>query len=777
MLRLFSRNLFVFLAAPLAGFLFFLPNLLKGTIPIPGDALLGLYHPWRDVSYHGFNKGKFPVKNPLITDPILQTYPWRKIVIDNFKQLQLPLWNPHSFSGQPLLANVQSAPFQIFNLLFLLFPFKLAWGFQIILPLVLGAFFMSLFLKSLNLSNEAVIFGSIILPFSGFFVAWGQWGTVISSAIWLPLILFTINKLYRSVRPLWLLVLVFSASQSIFSGHIQTSIYVLAVSILFACFLFAKSRKIPPILFTLIGLVLGIMISAIQIIPTLEFVKLSARSLDQSYFQGRQDWFLPLQNLIQLFVPDFFVNPATYNYWGIWNYGEFVSFIGVIAVSFAILGFFAKKRQSTFFIFLLFLSLILALENSISKIPYFFNIPFVSSMQPSRIIFLAIFSLCVLCAFGFEVFLKSKEKIKLFLLPLSIFVFIFLLAITAFFLSSAFPLFEDMTASRIVFRNIIIPGFATLFLMGIFSLKFLRFPKKLIILAIFTVTIFELFRFTNKFLPFSQSKLIFPGTETTTFLANQQKPFRVLATDRRIFGGNSLSAYGIETVQGYDPLFLKDYSRLISSWNENKKVDAGNFNRIITPQNYQSPISNLLNVKYVASFDDISQTGFKKIFQEGETKIFANENAFGRAFLVNEIIKVKDKDAELEKLFEENTNLETVAFSSEINFPKKKTIDTGTIRFESYSDQQFTFKVNVLEEAPLVISNIYYPGWKAYINGEQTPIYRVNYLLQAIIVPSGENSVEFKFLPRSFYNGFYISAGSLAFTILIAFLIWRKRFQ
>ena len=218
MKKLFSRNLFL-LVAPLVVFLFFLPNLLRGKIPIGGDALLGLYHPWRDVSYQGFNEGKFPVKNPLITDPVLQTYPWRKIVLENLRQGKLPLWNPYNFSGQPLLANVQSAPFQIFNFLFLLFPFKLAWGFQIILPLVLGAFFMSLFLKSLKLSNEAVIFGSILLPFSGFFVAWGQWGTVVASAIWLPLILLSINKLCRKLHPLWFLVLVFSTSQSFLSGH------------------------------------------------------------------------------------------------------------------------------------------------------------------------------------------------------------------------------------------------------------------------------------------------------------------------------------------------------------------------------------------------------------------------------------------------------------------------------------------------------------------------------------------------------------------------------
>ena len=775
MKKLFSRNLFVFLAAPLAVFLFFLPNLLKGTIPIPGDALLGLYHPWRDVSYHGFNKGKFPVKNPLITDPILQTYPWRKITLENLKEFKLPFWNPYSFSGQPLLANVQSAPFQIFNILFLILPFKTAWGLQIILPLILGSFFMSLFLKSLKLSNEAVIFGSILLPFSGFFVAWSEWGTVISSAIWLPLILFTINKLYRSVRPLWFLVLVLSASQSIFSGHIQTSIYVLAASILFACFLFAKSRKIPPILFTLIGLALGIAISAIQIIPTLEFVKLSARSLDQAYFQGRQDWFLPLQNLVQLFVPDFFGNPATYNYWGVWNYGEFVSFIGVVATSFAILGVFAKTKQIAFFIFLLFLSLALALPNSISKIPYFFNIPFLSSMQPSRIIFLVIFSLCVISAFGFETFLKSKEKIKLLLPPVLIFAIVFLLIIASIFYASIFPLYENIPTSRIAFRNLIIPSFVALFLTAVFALKILRFPRTLIILAIFTLAIFELFRFANKFLPFSKLESVFPETKLTTFLVAQEKPFRLLSTDRRIFDGNTASVYKIETVQGYDPLFLKDYAQLVSSWNENKAVDAGNFNRIITPQNYDSQIVNLLNVKYVASFDDISQTGFKKIFQEGETKIFANENAFGRAFLVNEIIKVENKDAELQKMFEESTNFKTTAYSSEIGFAKQG--GRGKISFETYSDQGISLNVLADQESPLVISNIYYPEWKAYINGERTPIYRVNYLLQAIIVPSGENAVEFKFLPRSFYNGFYISAGSLAFTILITFLIWRKRFQ
>ena len=126
-------------------------------------------------------------------------------------------------------------------------------------------------------------------------------------------------------------------------------------------------------------------------------------------------------------------------------------------------------------------------------------------------------------------------------------------------------------------------------------------------------------------------------------------------------------------------------------------------------------------------------------------------------------------------MFEESTNFKTTAYSSEISFAKQG--GGGKISFETYSDRGMSLNVLADQESPLVISNIYYPGWKAFINGKNVPIYRVNYLLQAVIVPAGESLVEFKFLPRSFYNGFYISVGSLAFTISITFLIWRKRFQ
>ena len=146
MRRLSFRFIYPLLITCLLSFLFFLPKLVQGKVPIPADDLLGLYHPWRDISVADYNPGKFPAKNPLITDPVLQTYPWRLTAINNFKEGNWPLWNPYNFSGQPLLGNYQSSPFNILNILFFIFPFNLAWSIQIILSTILTTAFMYLFL-------------------------------------------------------------------------------------------------------------------------------------------------------------------------------------------------------------------------------------------------------------------------------------------------------------------------------------------------------------------------------------------------------------------------------------------------------------------------------------------------------------------------------------------------------------------------------------------------------------------------------------------------------
>lgn len=770
--NLFSKDFRSCLVLILLILAFFIPNLIKSKIPLPADALLGLYHPFRDIDVGGYNQAKFPVKNPLITDPVLQTFPWRLITINNIKEGKLPLWNPYSFSGGPLLANIQSATFQLTNILFLFLNFKIAWAILIILSEVLGGIFMFLFLRELKISRIASTFGGFIFPFCGFFIAWFSWGTITTSAVWLPLILLAIVKIYKNKPIISFPILALSTSQTILSGHFQTAFYVLAASILYAIFLLASSKKIIQFLICLLAISLGTIISSIQILPSLEFIKYSARNLDQQYWAARADWFLPTKHLIQFIVPDYFGNPSTNNYWGIWNYGEFIGFIGIVPLTFAIYAALIKNRQVLFYIFLLMSSLTIGLGTPLAKIPYVVNIPLISSIQPSRIIFLITFSLIILSAFGFDAFLKKKNK-KIFIAPLIIIGSLLILATITYSQTNLFSQTGGASSQSIALRNLVIPAFTVIILIIILAFS-TKIPAKILIFLLFATTTFELFRFGYKFTSFTDINLIFPETKIITFLKNQSKPFRVMATDRRILPPNSSSAYEIESVEGYDPLYLKDYGQFVSIWQSgNPQAISGSFNRIITPQNYSTNIVNLLNVKYVLTFDEIYKEGFVKVLEEGQTKLFINNNSLPRAFFVKEVLKNASRTDEFRKLISPDFDFASLATS--VDFEFKESILNSSVEFLNYSDSDFALITKSDKRAPLLVSNINYPGWQLTIDGQKSPIYSANTIFQLAIVPEGEHLLEFKFRPKSFYNGLYLSTAAVVATTLATTYLWRKK--
>lgn len=775
MKKLFSNKISTAFLAPFLVFLFFLPNLISAKIPIPADALLGLYHPWRDNSYAGYNPGRFPTKNPLITDPILQTYPWRNQVIRNLKEGNLPLWNPYNFSGQPLLANIQSSPLQILNILFFILPFNLAWALQIILPPILVSAFMYFFLRSINLTKTASAFGAFLLPFTGYFLTWMTWGNMVATAMWLPLILLCLTKIFKRFSILWFVLLIFASFQTIVSGFWQTAFYVYLLTFIYLIYQFYLSRDIKKTLTSIFALTLGAIIAAPQILPSLEFISHSAREIDQGYFLGRPDWFLPSQNIIQLIIPDYFGNPATYNYWGIWNYLEFVSFIGIIAFFFAIVFFLSGKKESKLLFALVLIIFILATENPISKILLTGSIPLISTMRPSRIVILLGLFLTIAASFGFQEFMSTKSK-KVLIMPFAV-VFTALASIFlyTFFFSENFPTVENVSAANIALRNLIFPS---LILSGLFLLllgKILNLPKIILILFVFTVTIFEMFRFAYKFTPFTNASLIFPKTQTTEFLKNQEKPFRILSVDRRVFNSATPSVYKIESIHGYDPLFLKDYAKLVSSWENNESTEPGSFNRIVTPTSFESPITDFLNVKYIVSLDEINESSLIKVFEEGQTKVYENREALSRAFFVDEVVKVENRDHEIEMLLNKNFDLKKKAVSSTFSFAKRE--NTTSVDFNKYSDQSMTLGVSIEKSAPLIVSNVFYPGWNAYVDGDKVEIKRVNYMFQSVLVQEGNHKVEFKYQPQSFYKGLRLSVLGIILAGLASFFLWRKRFQ
>jgi len=100
------------------------------------------------------------------------------------------------------------------------------------------------------------------------------------------------------------------------------------------------------------------------------------------------------------------------------------------------------------------------------------------------------------------------------------------------------------------------------------------------------VTVFDLFRFGWKFEPFTNKEYLYPSTSVMSFLKNQQGMFRVMSTDSRILPPNFSAMYKLQTLDGYDPLYLQRYGELMVAIKRDKPDinPQFGFNRIITPQ-------------------------------------------------------------------------------------------------------------------------------------------------------------------------------------------------
>ena len=193
-----KKNIFL-IALVAFSIAFYYQFFLFGRLPIPSDALVGLYHPYRDFYSKEYPRG-FPFKNFLITDPVRQTYIWKQLSVSQMSKGSLPVWNPYEMGGKPLVANFQSSVFYPLNIVLFLLPFSNVWAVFILLQTVLGGVFMYIYLRALKLDERASFLGSLAFSFSGFFVAWLEWGTIAQTALWLPLILLVIEKLFSKEK-------------------------------------------------------------------------------------------------------------------------------------------------------------------------------------------------------------------------------------------------------------------------------------------------------------------------------------------------------------------------------------------------------------------------------------------------------------------------------------------------------------------------------------------------------------------------------------------------
>ena len=356
-------------------------------------------------------------------DIVYVSYPWGFFTERMLSEGQFPLWLPYSYSGEPFVANIQATVFYPPNLiLFSIFPAYLALGYGFLLHVFLAGFFMYILMRYLKLDRGCSFLSSIIFMYSGFFLAHTIRGhyTVISAACWLPLIFLLFEMALKKTSVFYGVFTGIPITLQFLAGHTQISLYTL-----FALGLYLVFRSLSSIkekrafkevahLFAISALAVGVgvLLAAIQLLPTFEFLGLATRGGGVSY-DFATTYSFPRQNLITFLLPNFYGNFVSN--WGLWHYAEVCVYIGIlplILIFFAIFFKRSEKGEREFIWFLTglaVLSMLLAFGRYTRIYWWVWKyVPGVNIFRgPARFRFLFTFSAAILAGYGFS-FLKGK---------------------------------------------------------------------------------------------------------------------------------------------------------------------------------------------------------------------------------------------------------------------------------------------------------------------------------------------------------------------------------
>ncbi|MDP2187385.1 MAG: YfhO family protein [Sphingobacteriaceae bacterium] len=149
-----------------------------------------------------------------------------------------------------------------------------------------------------------------------------------------------------------------------------------------------------------------------------------------------------------------------------------------------------------------------------------------------------------------------------------------------------------------------------------------------------------------------------------------------------------------------------------------------------------------------------------------------NTEAYGNAWLVNQVLIVPDAKAEIDTLGGTNLRQTAIVDARFSDFVAGKTFNydsSASIRLDSYHPDLMTYSFAAATEQLAVFSEVYYEkGWNAYLNGEKVPHFRVNYLFRGLVVPAGSHTIEFKFEPATYYTGEKISLAASIILLLVS---------
>jgi hypothetical protein len=191
-----------------------------------------------------------------------------------------------------------------------------------------------------------------------------------------------------------------------------------------------------------------------------------------------------------------------------------------------------------------------------------------------------------------------------------------------------------------------------------------------------------------------------------------------------------------------------------------------------------------LTIEMVASMLEeqelLETTSLRYLFKDGQKMELPN--AFPRAYAVEQYLLTDNEQESLAAIYGNKSQLRelVVLENAEPSFPSTpRSMDdlasTTRVQIESYESNKVLVRVVAKRPSLLVLTDSFVPGWRAYINGQRSPIYRANSVFRAVELPAGESIIEFRYVPSTLILGAVISSMTLLLVLTLLLLFTRRK--
>lgn len=690
-----------------------------------------------------------------------QYYPLQRFAAQELAAGHLPGWDPYINAGQPGLADIQTGVFYPLNLLangilaLLGRPFGLGvLQAQVMLHFSLASLFTYLLVRHLvhraGARRAAARFAGAVaalsFTYAGYLTSFPvQQLTILETAVWLPLVLLFVDMSFQRTGPaasIWripstVILAGMALACALLAGHPQTAMYVVYATLAYGLFRASTVKPETPSIashgprFTvqvlriacciMLPIALGVTLSAVQLLPTIGFI---ARSTRAGLDYNAVSWGFPLAEITHLLYPGYF--------------GGSPQYVGIVPPILAVAAFLVRQARREVVFWTLFgaAAFLLAFGGNafVYDVAYLLLPGFGAVRDQERIIYLFSFAVSVLAGYGALTLVQPLPRLvraafQRFCRVLGR-VWVLFLALTAlWYFGTLLGMQQDAKVNLFegVLRHhaliLLVLGGAVLLFWLRSTVKIRRTLTAALALGLIGLNLFTVngrFNLADPVPggPFSEAGVV-------RFLRDQPGTFRISSAGLLPGGASAGIVYELEDITANTPLRLEAFQRYedeVASW-----------------RRWQ-----LLNVHYVLSERDLDGPGLERVYEEGKVKVYRIGDPLPRAWVVHNLV-VADGDRAIDRLNADEFDPRATAVLP----PTDEVPDTSGESIPGVAPQVVEAGPGrlILDIAPqagglLVVSQPFYPGWRARIDGQPVPIYRADLFLQGIPVTAGTHRVE-----------------------------------